>query len=501
MIKYFIYCRKSSEDEERQVLSIEAQLAELRDFAKQNNLFIVREFTESKTAKEPGREVFNFMLSEIEKGNASGILAWNPDRLARNSVDGGRVIYLVDTLKIRSLKFPTFWFEATPQGKFMLSVAFGQAKYYTDNLRENILRGIRQKIRRGELPAKAPLGYFNEPKLRTIEPDRKTFNKVKEVLRAFATGEYTLTKIQSKMFSLGLVGKDGKPLHLSTIQKILTNPFYYGHFRYRGEIHQGSHKPMISKKLFDQIQETLVLNGKPRKKRGPKNFLFLNFAVCGECGYSITAERHIKKSGLKFIYYRCTHKSKTQRCSQRSFLREENFAKQVKENCQKVSLPDVWRDRFLDKLKEWENENRQTSDLFAQNLKKKIDELKTKISRLTDAYLEGAFELAEFQQKKNTLTSEKKTSEEKLSDFERKGNHWLELTRNWILEANQAKNLILEENFSEMKNFLKTIGSNRRLAAGKLAIDFKKPWNYLAEMPAEARGEAPSEAANRLWWT
>ena len=107
--------------------------------------------------------------------------------------------------------FPTFWFEATPQGKFMLSVAFGQAKYYTDNLRENILRGIRQKIRRGELSGKAPLGYFNEPRLRTIEPDKKTFNKVKEILRAFATGNYTLSQIQSKMFSLGLVGpKSGK---------------------------------------------------------------------------------------------------------------------------------------------------------------------------------------------------------------------------------------------------------------------------------------------------
>jgi len=503
MIKYFIYCRKSSEDEERQILSIEAQLTELREFAKQNNLFVVKEYYESKTAKEPGREVFNFMMSEIEKGNASGILAWNPDRLARNSIDGGKVIYLVDTGKITSLKFPTFWFEATPQGKFMLSVAFGQAKYYTDNLRENILRGIRQKIRRGELSAKAPLGYFNEPRLRTIEPDKKTFNKVKEILRAFATGEYTLTKIQSKMFSLGLVGKDGKLPHLSTIQKILTNPFYYGHFRYRGEVHQGSHKPMISKKLFDQIQEALILNGKPRKERGPKNFQFLNFAVCGECGYSITAERHIKKSGLKFVYYRCTHKSKTQNCTQTRFLREEVLTEQVKENCQKVSLPDDWREKYLAKMNEWEKENSQSSNFFAQNLKTELSAIKTKIDRLMDGYLEGSFELVEFQEKKNKLMAEKKDIEEKLSDFERKGNHWLKLTRNWILEANQAKNLTLSENFSEMKNFLKTIGSNRRLAAGKLAIDFKNPWNYLAEMPAEARGEAPSETnsvVNKLWW-
>jgi hypothetical protein len=274
-------------------------------------------------------------------------------------------------------------------------------------------------------------------------------------------------------------------------------------FKYRGELYQGSHKPMISKKLFDKIQEALILNGKPRKKRGPKNFLFLNFAICGECDYSITAERHIKKSGLEFIYYRCTKKSKTIKCTQNRFLREEKLAEQVKEYCQKVSLPDVWRDRFLAKLKEWEKESRQTSDLFAQNLKKKIEELRIKTSRLTDAYLAGALELLEFQQKKNALMSEKKTLEEKLFDFERKGNHWLELVRNWIIEANQAKNLALQEDFSEMKNFLKKIGSNRRILSQKLYIDFKKPWNYLYFLPAEAR--APSGArgegeANRLWW-
>ena len=389
MTKYFLYARKSTYESDRQILSIEAQITELKEFAERENLNVAKEFVESQTAKIPGRPIFNEMIKRIESGEASGILAWHPDRLARNSIDGGQIIYLIDTKKITALKFPTFWFEATPQGKFMLSVAFGQAKYYTDNLRENILRGIRQKIRRGELSAKAPLGYFNEPRLRTIEPNKKTFRKVKEVLRTFATGEYTLTKIQSKMFSLGLVGKEGKPLHLSTIQGILKNPFYYGHFLYRGELHQGSHKPMISKKLFDKIQEALISNGKPRKKRGPKNFQFLNFATCGECGYAITAERHIKKSGLKFVYYRCTHKSKTQKCSQARFLREEVFAEQIKENCQKVSLPDEWQEKFLSKVSEWEKENRQSSDLFAQNLKTELEKIKTKINRLMDAYLKA----------------------------------------------------------------------------------------------------------------
>src|SRR3989339_2002500 len=504
MIKYFIYCRKSSEDEERQVLSIEAQLHELREYAKQNNLFVVREYYESKTAKEPGRPVFNEMLGEIEKGNAQGILAWNPDRLARNSIDGGKVIYLVDTQKIVALKFPTFWFEATPQGKFMLSVAFGQAKYYTDNLRENILRGIRQKIRRGELSAKAPLGYFNEPRLRTIEPDRKTFSKVKEILGAFALGQYTLTAIQRKMFSVGLVGKDGKHLALSTVHKILTNPFYYGHFRYRGEVHAGSHKPMISKKLFDQIQEALVANGKPRKKRGPKNFQFLGFATCGECGYAITAERKLKKSGLIYHYYHCTFKSKTQTCSQTSFLREEELTRQVQDMVKKVSLPDEWREKYLAKLETENVDVRHSSDLFVQNLKNDISAVSARLSRLTDAYLNEALELGEYLERKNALTAEKRTLEEKLSNFERKGNHWLELMRNWILEANQAENLIKAENLSGMKNFLMDIGSNRRIAAGILAGEFGKPWHFLAEMPLHARGSAARglrSSSNQIWWT
>ena len=504
MTNYFIYCRKSSEDEERQVLSIEAQLTELRDFAKQQNLFVVREFYESKTAKEPGREVFNEMLGEIEKGTAQGILAWNPDRLARNSIDGGKIIYLVDTLKIVALKFPTFWFEATPQGKFMLSVAFGQAKYYTDNLRENILRGIRQKIRRGELSAKAPIGYFNEPRLRTIEPDKKTFCKVKEILEAFATGNYTLTAIQRKMFSLGLVGKSGAPIHLSSIQKILTNPFYYGHFRYRGEVHQGSHKPMIAKKLFDQIQEALVANGKPRKKRGPKNFEFLGFAKCGECGYAITAERKIKKSGRLYHYYHCTFKSKTAKCSQTRFLREEELARQVQDMVKKVSLPDEWRDKYLAKLETENADVRHSSDLFVQNLKNDISAVSARLSRLTDAYLNEALELGEYLERKNALTAEKRTLEEKLSDFERKGNHWLELMRNWIIEANQAVNLIKRENLGEQKDFLVRIGSNRRLAAGVLSSDFKMPWQFLAGIPAHARALGAGGAnleSNQIWWT
>ncbi|KKP48091.1 MAG: Recombinase [Candidatus Woesebacteria bacterium GW2011_GWA2_33_28] len=165
--KFFLYARKSTDIEDMQVQSIEGQLDELRLLAKRENITIVEELVEKQSAKVPGRPIFNKMLEMIEEGRANGIISWHPDRLARNSVDGGRIIYLVDTEKISALKFNTFWFEPTPQGKFMLSISFSQSKYYVDSLSENTRRGLRQKARNGNFPGVAPRGYLNDTRNRT----------------------------------------------------------------------------------------------------------------------------------------------------------------------------------------------------------------------------------------------------------------------------------------------------------------------------------------------
>jgi len=198
--KFFLYARKSTEDEERQIMSIEAQLAELAEFAKRENIEIAETFIESKSAKKPGREIFNEMMSKVyESKEPIGLIAWHPDRLARNSVDGGQVIYLIDIGKIASLRFPTFWFEPTPQGLFMLQVAFGQSKYYSDNLSENVKRGIRQKLRRGEWPGLAPFGYVNNPKTRTIEPDQMKARVIKKAFEEYAQGRHTLLSLGERL--------------------------------------------------------------------------------------------------------------------------------------------------------------------------------------------------------------------------------------------------------------------------------------------------------------
>ena len=258
MTRFFIYTRKSSEDKEKQILSIEAQLQELRDSAKKENLEIIDEFVETKTAKEPGRPVFNEMLSRIEKCEAEGILSWHPDRLARNSVDGGRIIYLIDTGKIRELKFPTFWFEPTSQGKFMLNIAFGQSKYYIDNLSENVKRGLRQKLRRGEWPGQAPIGYVNNLRNHTIEIDREKAPIIRNLFKAYTSDKYTLKELANLSLSLGLISqRKRKGLAVAVIQRMLQNKFYLGLFTYRGETYEGKHKPIINKTTFDKVQQIL----------------------------------------------------------------------------------------------------------------------------------------------------------------------------------------------------------------------------------------------------
>ena len=145
MKNLFLYARKSTDVEDKQILSIDRQIHELREFAEREQVSIIAELIEKESAKLPGRPVFNDMLSRLEAGEADGILAWHPDRLARNSVDGGRIIYMLDTGVIKTLKFPTFRFEPDPQGKFMLNIMFGQSKYYVDSLSENTKSGLREE--------------------------------------------------------------------------------------------------------------------------------------------------------------------------------------------------------------------------------------------------------------------------------------------------------------------------------------------------------------------
>lgn len=479
--KFFLYARKSTDEADRQVLSIKAQLTEVREYAQKENLAIVKEFIETKSAKQPGREIFEKMLAGIENGEGNGILAWHPDRLARNAVDAGKIIDFLDRGFLSTLKFPTFWFDKTPQGLFMLSIAFGQSKYYIDNLSENIKRGIRQKLRKGIYPGCAPIGYVNELKNHTILKDPETWQKVRKLFLAYATGRYTLDNLQKLAFSFGLVSPRSKrKLSNATLQRILQNPFYFGCFQYKGELYEGVHEPIISKQLFEKVQRVMTDRGKPRKENKDYNFSFTGIFKCGECGRAITAEQHIKKSGLVFRYYRCTKKDTN--CQQK-FLNENNLFEQLDDIFQKVALPDDWLEPILNKLNQEEKQISQSSKSFAQNLQKDLGEIEIKLSRLLDMQLDGSISLEEYKRKKEELINQKTELKQKILDFWRKGNYWLEPMRNFILAAHQANFLRNSENLEEKRSFLQKIGSNWQLEDKKVRFEELNEWELLVQRP------------------
>ena len=201
-MKYIAYCRKSTDEKEKQILSIDQQIYELKQFAQRENLEIVEFLTEAQTAKVPGRKVFADLIRKIEQGEADGIVSWNPDRLARNSIDGGKIIYLLDEGKLKDLKFPTHWFDNTPQGKFMLNIAFGQSKYYVDNLSQNVKRGLHFKAMQGEWPGFAPFGYVNDRNTRSLKVVPEQAKLVKTVFNKFANCEFDCSEVACHSFFL-----------------------------------------------------------------------------------------------------------------------------------------------------------------------------------------------------------------------------------------------------------------------------------------------------------
>ncbi|MFH1482253.1 MAG: recombinase family protein [Patescibacteria group bacterium] len=240
-------------------------------------------------------------------------------------------------------------------------------------------RGLRQKLRRGEYPGWAPLGYLNDYKNHTIIKDKRKHKLVKRIFELYATGEYTLKSIADKFNQIGLRGKKGKEISVSTLQDILSNPFYYGVFKYKGELYEGKHEPIITKKLFDKVQEVMASRGRPKKPE-KHEYIFTGFMSCS-CSCAITAERQ-----KGHIYYRCTKKKGP--CAEK-YLREENLTEQLKNIMQKVSIPDDWADKMIERLEKEKQTEAQSSKALVLEFKQKIISIDEKLDKLLDSHLEN----------------------------------------------------------------------------------------------------------------
>jgi site-specific DNA recombinase len=409
---------------------------------------------------------------------------WHPDRLARNSMDGGRIIYLVDTGAIRELRFPTFRFDPTAQGKFMLSIAFSQSKYYVDNLSENIKRGIRQKLRNGIWPQWAPLGYLNDRANRCIVVDERKAPLVRKAFEMYATGNYPLADVRKAVNALGLTGRRELTLAIRNYHEMLKNPVYIGMIRFGGELHEGKHEPIITKRLFDQVQAVMRNRSKP-KSSGLKPYRYRGFFRCGECGCFITTERQKGNN-----YLRCTKRKGP--CTQR-YVREDSMDHQVLAAVRTVVVPAEWTERMHAAIAAETTEQREATEATKSRLAGELAQCEARLDALLDLRLSNEISHEEYAPKKANLLRRKTELREELARMGSKSVRRFEPLTEFVNELNRAVFLTKRENFEGCREFLKKHGSNFQMTDGRLSLVFKNPWKLVLNHHLEP--VAPSQHA------
>jgi len=348
-VKYCLYARKSTESDEKQALSIESQVKEMLTIADREGLEIVDIRRESHSAKESGqRPVFKEILEDIRRGRYTGILTWAPDRLSRNAGDLGTIVDLMDEKKLIQIKTYGQSFQNSPNEKFLLMILCSQAKLENDNKSINVKRGLKTRVEMGLWPAPAPTGYLKEKRLdrkceTLVDPDRAPI--IKKMFEKVAYEKWSGRKLYHWLkFDLNFKTVTGnKNLTLSNIYLILQNHFYYGVFEYpkkSGNWYTGKHEPLITKELFDQVQEQI--KSQVIKSEG-KEFAFTKMMVCGLCGSGICADEKFKKlkdgSINRHVYYGCTRsKDKNCKCG---YISEIELIKQFEKLIDQVDISEI----------------------------------------------------------------------------------------------------------------------------------------------------------------
>lgn len=521
---YFIYCRKSSEAEDRQVLSIESQIRELEHIAAKLNLAVTEILTESKSAKEPGRPIFNQMMQRLYRGEAAGIICWKLDRLARNPVDGGSIIWAIKQNGIRVMT-PAQSYAREDDNVILMYIEFGMAQKYVDDLSKNVKRGMKTKLENGWLPGIAPLGYLNTTVKATganiLVKDPERFPLVRRMWDLMLSERYSPPQIVEMAnnewgFRTRTMRKKGSnPLCRSAIYKIFTMPFYYGCFEFpkgSGHVYRGKHPPMITEIEYDRVQVLLGRKGNPRP-RTHGVFPFTGLIRCGGCNGMVTAEEkhqlrcancrfkfayRRKKSCprcqtkieemaqphfLHYTYYHCG-KSKNPRCTEKGVTAEQLEA-QIHLYLVRIGISERfknWAVKFLHEMNAKESFSEkvliQAQQKAYQQCLRRIEnlvKLKTSPENSDGSLLSDK----EYGQQRMVLIKEKAALQELLQKGGQGHEKSLELSEKSFDFAYTSCDRFIKGDCAAKKEILATLGSNLILKDKRLRIQAPEPFMIL----------------------
>lgn len=520
-IKYFVYCRKSSEDATKQVASIQDQENALLSIVEKEKLNVVKTFREERSSKDPGRPIFNEMLDRVDKGEANGILCWDIDRLYRNPVDEGRLRWLLQKNVVSVIRTPYRQFYPEDAG-LLMGVEGGRATDYVIRLSKNVKRGLNGKVAKGWRPSSAPIGYKNigERGDRTIIPDPESFETVRKCWDLLLTGVYPVSKIlEIATEQWGLRTKirrklGGKKPSLSHMYNVFSDPFYYGSFWWNNpeteekELHKGLHKPMITETEFMRAKALIGKKGKPQPQT--REFAFTGLMRCGECDSMITAEakqqiictkcKHkfscINKTIcpkcqtdssemnnptiLNYVYYHCT-KKKNKHCTQKS-IKIEDLETEFINKLDRLKIDDEYLNVAIDYLREKKASSGFQNDVAKHSLSKNLEVAEERLNKIEMEYTSranldyGIYSPEEYKESKNRIKDEIKGIKENIEKVNQSSGQSSDVTERVFNFCTLARKVFAGDDLKKKKIVCSTIGSNLTLKDKKVFIDLVTPF-------------------------
>ncbi|MDR1327478.1 MAG: recombinase family protein [Heliobacteriaceae bacterium] len=489
-MKAVIYARVSSDEQQKEGFSIPAQIELLENYAKRNNIEVVKVYEEAQTAKQAGRVKFNEMLNFLHASkDINAILVEKTDRLYRNFKD--YVLIDENKFEIHLVKEnEIIGKNATSHQKFVHGIKVLMAKNFIDNLSEETKKGRFKKVQEGYFIAQVPYGYKKlDPRTTVIDEEKAPF--VKRAFELYSQGELSLDKVREKLYSeklfyLPSTTKVSKP----QLEYILKNPSYTGVINFQGELYKGRHEAIISEKLFEKTQKAFKKDGKPLTRK-EHHFLFAGMLKCGECGCTITCER---KKG-KYVYYRCTGYDKT--CSQKKiYIREEELIKQFEEAVKAVSLDEKHIDYIKLGLKESFFDKREFSKERQQALQIQAGRIKDRLDKLYIDKLDGNVSNEFWHEKKTLWLNELEEIENLLHAFGETDKKYYDEGVKILELLKNAYSAYSKQNNQEKRKMLKCLLSNCILEDEKVRYDYNVPFSYFVNF-ASRKDKHPGLDSNQ----
>lgn len=477
-----IYARVSSKEQGEGGFSIDAQINLLTDYAERNGYTVIRVFTDMESAKEAGRKGFREMLDFLAATpECRSILVEKTDRLTRNFKDYSLLDDLVNQkgIEIRLAKESTALHkDSSASDKFILNIHVSQARYYIDNLSQEVRKGLSQKAQQGYWPTFAPLGYLNQlgdNGKRVIVPDPERAPLICKLFEWYATGNYSIQQVARMAREAGLTFRGSKArLPVSTIHKILRKRVYCGDFDWKGQTFTGNYSPLISRELWNTVQDVLAGRNRRKTRRASREFAFAGLITCGRCGCAMVGE--VKKG--RYTYYHCTgYKGK----HGEPYTREEVLTDRIKAALQGLIIPQDVADWIAAELVHNRAAEKKFHDDAVKRLQDEYGRAQRHFDALYDDKLDGRIDqafydrkAAEIKSRQSEINGQIQTHRAATPTLAHEGVKVLELVR-------RAPVLFESQPPGEKKMLLNFLLSNCVFQGGDLRPTFRKPFDLLVD--------------------